>query len=73
MEITQTLHVTDPEEWRAWLKAHYKSENEIWLVYYKTATGKPRIEYNDAVEQALCFTSQHRTIEIPGLARDGYW
>lgn len=55
MEITQTLHATNPEEWREWLEAHYKTESEIWLVYYKKATGKPRIEYNDAVEQALCF------------------
>jgi uncharacterized protein YdeI (YjbR/CyaY-like superfamily) len=55
VEITQTLYVTDPKEWREWLKAHYKTEDEIWLVYYKKDTGKPRIEYNDAVEQALCF------------------
>jgi len=55
MEITQTLYVTDPEEWRAWLQANFKSKSEIWLVYYKKDTGKPRIEYNDAVEQALCF------------------
>ena len=55
MEITQTLLVTDPQEWREWLKTHYKTEKEIWLVYYKKHTGKPRIEYNDAVEQALCF------------------
>jgi len=55
MEITQTLYVTDPHKWREWLETHYKIESEIWLVYYKKATGKPRIEYNDAVEQALCF------------------
>jgi uncharacterized protein YdeI (YjbR/CyaY-like superfamily) len=55
VEITQTLYVTDPEKWRGWLKAHYKSETEIWLVYYKKTTSKLRIEYNDAVEQALCF------------------
>lgn len=55
MKITQTLYVTDPEDWREWLEAHYKTESEIWLVYYKKDTGKPRIEYNDAVEQALCF------------------
>jgi uncharacterized protein YdeI (YjbR/CyaY-like superfamily) len=55
MEITKTLHVTEPEEWRNWLEKHYKTENEIWLVYYKKHTGKPRIVYNDAVEQALCF------------------
>jgi uncharacterized protein YdeI (YjbR/CyaY-like superfamily) len=55
MEITKTLHVTDRKKWRAWLREHYKTEKEIWLVYYKKATGKPRIEYNDAVEEALCF------------------
>jgi len=55
MEITKTLHVTDRKKWRAWLRKHYNAEKEIWLVYYKKATGKPRIEYNDAVEEALCF------------------
>ena len=55
MEITQTLYITNPKEWREWLKTHYKTESEIWLVYYKKHTGKPCIEYNDAVEQALCF------------------
>ena len=55
MDITKTLYVTDPKEWRKWLKKYYKTEKEIWLVYYKKETGKPRIAYNDAVEQALCF------------------
>jgi uncharacterized protein YdeI (YjbR/CyaY-like superfamily) len=55
MEITQTVYVTDPKEWRVWLGKHYKSEKEIWLIYYKKHTGKPRIAYNDAVEEALCF------------------
>ncbi len=55
MEITQTLHITDRKDWRDWLKKNYKTEKEIWLVYPKKATGKPRIEYNDAVEEALCF------------------
>src|SRR5687768_16326660 len=55
MEITKTLHVTKRKNWRTWLRQHYKTEKEIWLVYYKKATGKPRIVYNDAVEEALCF------------------
>ena len=55
MEITKTLHVTHRKAWRKWLRQHYKTEKEIWLVYYKKETGKPRIAYNDAVEQALCF------------------
>jgi uncharacterized protein YdeI (YjbR/CyaY-like superfamily) len=55
MEISKTLYVTNPKDWRRWLKKHYKTEKEIWLVYYKKASGKPRIAYNDAVEEALCF------------------
>jgi uncharacterized protein YdeI (YjbR/CyaY-like superfamily) len=55
MEITKTLHVTNRKDWRKWLREHYKTEKEIWLVYYKKKTGKPRILYNDAVEEALCF------------------
>jgi uncharacterized protein YdeI (YjbR/CyaY-like superfamily) len=55
MEITQTLYVKTAKDWRNWLKKHHKTTKEIWLVYYKKATGKPRIPYNDAVEQALCF------------------
>jgi uncharacterized protein YdeI (YjbR/CyaY-like superfamily) len=55
MEITKTLYITDRKDWREWLKKNYKTEKEIWLVSYKKGTGKPRIEYNDAVEEALCF------------------
>ena len=55
MEITKTLHVTNPKDWRDWLKKNYKTEKEVWLVYYKKGTDKSRIEYNDAVEEALCF------------------
>jgi len=55
MEISQTLYITDRQDWRDWLKQNYKTKKEIWLVYPKKATGKPRITYNDAVEEALCF------------------
>jgi uncharacterized protein YdeI (YjbR/CyaY-like superfamily) len=55
MNISKILHITKRAEWRKWLRQHYKSEKEIWLVYYKKETGKPRIKYNDAVEEALCF------------------
>lgn len=51
----KTLYVVDRKKWRAWLRQHFKTEKEIWLVYYKKGSGKPRIEYNDAVEEALCF------------------
>jgi uncharacterized protein YdeI (YjbR/CyaY-like superfamily) len=55
MEITQTLFVTERQEWREWLVKHYKTEKDIWLIYYREQAGGQRISYNDAVEEALCF------------------
>ena len=55
LDDTELLCATNRKEWRDWLKKHYKSEKEVWLVYYKKHTGKPRIPYNDAVEEVLCF------------------
>jgi uncharacterized protein YdeI (YjbR/CyaY-like superfamily) len=55
MDVTNTLHVANRDDWRSWLEEHYRSEGEVWLVYYRKETGKRRIPYNDAVEEALCF------------------
>jgi uncharacterized protein YdeI (YjbR/CyaY-like superfamily) len=55
MEITKTLYVTNRKDWRLWLSKNHSKEKEIWLVYYKKDSGKPRIPYNDAVEEALCY------------------
>ncbi len=55
MDIRKTLYVTSREEWRAWLTKHYQAETEVWLIYYKKHSGRPRISYDQAVEEALCF------------------
>lgn len=55
MQITKTLDVKTRSEWRKWLKKNYKTEKDIWLVFYNKASGKPRLPYDDAVEEALCF------------------
>jgi uncharacterized protein YdeI (YjbR/CyaY-like superfamily) len=55
MAKSKTLYVTNRDEWRAWLADHYESEIEVWLVYYKKHSGRPRIPYDHAVEEALCF------------------
>ena len=52
---SKLLHVTTRAAWRAWLKANYRSRTEVWLVYSRKGSGKPRLAYNDAVEEALCF------------------
>jgi uncharacterized protein YdeI (YjbR/CyaY-like superfamily) len=51
----KTLYVEERSKWRAWLKANCERAAEIWLVYYKEDTGRARIAYADAVEEAICF------------------
>lgn len=55
MEIGKTLIVTNRQEWRAWLAKNYDRKQKIWLIFYRKASGRERIPYNDAVEEALCF------------------
>ena len=55
MNLTHLLSVPTRSAWRKWLKSHFKTDKDIWLVYYKKESGRPRISYNDAVEEALCF------------------
>jgi uncharacterized protein YdeI (YjbR/CyaY-like superfamily) len=50
-----TFYAKNRREWRAWLSKNHMTANEIWLVYYRKETGKPRVSYNDAVEEALCY------------------
>ena len=42
-------------EWRAWLALHHLGSDGVWLVMWKAATGRPRISYEEAVEEALAF------------------
>lgn len=55
MNLGKTLYVTNRKDWRSWLKKNHGKEKEIWLIYYRKSSGKPRIPYNDAVEEALCY------------------
>ena len=55
MKIGKTLYVNNRGAWRAWLRKYHNTRSEIWLIYYKKDSGKQRIPYNDAVEEALCF------------------
>lgn len=52
---SNSIHPETRAEWRAWLSVHHQREEGVWLITYKKATGKPRVEYDEAVEEALCF------------------
>ena len=55
MEISETLYVHTREEWRKWLEKFFDKQKEVWLIFPKKSSGKPRISYNAAVEEALSF------------------
>ena len=44
-----------PADFRAWLEDHHASSDHLWVGYYKKATGKPSVTWDDTVVEALCF------------------
>jgi uncharacterized protein YdeI (YjbR/CyaY-like superfamily) len=66
MKEKSVLNIKTRTEWRNWLQQNFSIEKEVWLVYAKKSTGEKRIQYNDAVEEALCFgwiDSVNKTID----------
>lgn len=55
MTETETKYFTNRQDWRTWLENNFETMDDVWLEYPKKETGKERILYNDAVEEALCF------------------
>jgi uncharacterized protein YdeI (YjbR/CyaY-like superfamily) len=51
----EQYYAPDRAAWRAWLQEHHLTAPGVWLIYYKKRSGKPRVVYADAVEEALCF------------------
>ena len=49
------IHPKTRAAWRAWLEQHHRQSDGVWLVSYKKATGKALFDYDEAVEEALCF------------------
>lgn len=51
----KSLYFKTPQEWRTWLQSNHDKETEVWLIFFKKNTGKPSLDYESAVEEALCF------------------
>jgi uncharacterized protein YdeI (YjbR/CyaY-like superfamily) len=49
------IYFSSPEEFRTWLEQHHESEQEVWVGYWKKASGKPSLTWSLAVDEALCF------------------
>ncbi len=51
----KAFYAKDRAEWRKWLAENHATSSGIWLIYYKKESVKPRVAYDEAVEEALCF------------------
>ena len=49
------LHFADRTDFRAWLRAHHDSVDELWIGLWKKATGKGGITYPGARDECLCW------------------
>jgi len=45
----------DAQNWHDWLEKNHDSEKEIWLVFFKGTKAKRYINYDQALDVALCF------------------
>jgi uncharacterized protein YdeI (YjbR/CyaY-like superfamily) len=44
-----------PAQFRAWLKANHKRQQELWVGFYKKDSGLPSITWPESVDVALCY------------------
>src|SRR5438132_11938471 len=42
-------------DFRAWLEKNHATAKELWVGYYKKASGKTGLGYREALDEALCF------------------
>jgi uncharacterized protein YdeI (YjbR/CyaY-like superfamily) len=49
----ERVHAETLQTWREWLIDHHQSTDGVWLVSWRSATGKPSVPYPEAVEEAL--------------------
>ncbi len=49
------VHADDRDTWRAWLEANHATARGAWLVTWRPRSGRQGLDYEAAIEEALCF------------------
>jgi uncharacterized protein YdeI (YjbR/CyaY-like superfamily) len=49
------VEVDDRDAWRAWLEANHATSRGAWLVTRRPRSSRPGLDYESAVEEAVCF------------------
>ena len=51
----EILSFTSSNKWRQWLASNHKRLQGVWLRFYKKNTGVQSVNYNEALDVALCY------------------
>ena len=51
----KTLYAESRKEWYKWLEKNHLTEKSVWLIICHKESKSPSVEYEEAVEEALCF------------------
>lgn len=54
-EVRSPVFFETPAAFRAWLRTHHAQRDEVWVGFYKRASGRPSITWPQSVDEALCF------------------
>ena len=49
------VHADDRTTWRSWLEANHATSSGVWVVTWRPRSGRQGLEYEAAIEEALCF------------------
>ena len=55
LEEAPLVDADDRAAWRAWLESNHASATGAWLVMWRKRSGHDGIDYETAIEEALCF------------------
>ena len=53
--MTEPTFFATPADFRAWLAANHTTTDELWVGFYKKASGRPSITWPESVDEALCY------------------
>ena len=53
--MSEPLYFASAAAFGDWLADHHETETEVWVGYWKKATGKPSLTWSESVDEALCF------------------
>jgi uncharacterized protein YdeI (YjbR/CyaY-like superfamily) len=53
--VIAPVFFTSQAKFRSWLRKHHQVTQELWVGFYKRASGKPSLTWPESVDVALCY------------------